>query len=59
MKICSWCKKMDAEGEWCELDEAARRLSLFERGDLPLLSHGMCPDCHASITAMLDERANP
>jgi hypothetical protein len=54
LRICSWCKKMEADGEWCELDEAARRLGLFERGELPLLTHGMCPACHASINAMLD-----
>jgi hypothetical protein len=54
MRLCSWCKRMEADGEWYEIDEAARRLTLFERRELPLLTHGMCKACEAEIRTVLD-----
>ena len=43
--VCGWCKRVQASGEWLEVDEAVRKLSLFGASDLPLISHGICADC--------------
>jgi hypothetical protein len=29
VSFCSWCKRIDASGTWCELDEGLRRLGQF------------------------------
>ena len=42
--ICSWCKKVEVEGEWCEVEEAVDRLGLLV--EVPHLIHGMCQPCH-------------
>ncbi|HEU4737137.1 MAG TPA: hypothetical protein VFS48_08955 [Solirubrobacterales bacterium] len=49
--MCSWCDRFEVEGEWVEVEEAARRLQLFDRPELPALSHGICPDCNAMLLA--------
>ena len=49
--MCSWCDRFEVDGEWVEVEEAARRLQLFDRPELPALSHGICPDCNAMLLA--------
>jgi hypothetical protein len=46
-----WCDRFEVDGEWVEVEEAARRLELFNRSELPTLSHGICPDCNAMLLA--------
>jgi hypothetical protein len=54
VRICSFCKKVAlSKTEWVEVEEAVRRLGLFERTALPQLTHGACPACHRSIMADL------
>lgn len=49
--VCSWCKKINTNGEvWEEIEEAVVTLGLFEFEWLPQLSHGMCGDCYRIIT---------
>ena len=43
--VCSWCKRVETAGEWFEVEDAIGRLRLFERHDMPRLSHGICRDC--------------
>jgi hypothetical protein len=45
LAVCGWCKSAQAGGQWVEVEEAVRRLGLFEAQSLPLLSHGICPRC--------------
>jgi len=49
--MCGWCDRFEVEGEWVEVEEAARRLGLFERTEMPALSHGICPDCNELLLA--------
>jgi hypothetical protein len=49
--MCGWCDRFEVDGEWVEVEEAARRLELFNRSELPALSHGICPDCNAMLLA--------
>lgn len=37
-----------------ELDEQLR-MRLFERDALPEITHGMCPDCQAEVTALIHD----
>ncbi len=47
--VCSWCRRVSMpEGRWVEAEEALAELRLFEM-PLPRLSHGVCPDCLATM----------
>jgi hypothetical protein len=50
LKICSWCKKVEVEpGEWHEVEEAVKRLALFDAKALPGLTHGICVPCFETV----------
>jgi hypothetical protein len=49
--MCGWCDRFEVDDEWVEVEEAARLLGLFERSELPPLSHGICPDCSQMLLA--------
>jgi hypothetical protein len=51
LEMCGWCDRFEIDGEWVEVEEAARRLELFNQAELPALSHGICPDCHEMLLA--------
>jgi hypothetical protein len=51
LEMCGWCDRFEVDGEWVEVEEAARRLELFNRPELPTISHGVCPDCHEMLLA--------
>jgi hypothetical protein len=51
LTMCGWCDRFEVDGEWVEVEEAARRLELFNRPELPALSHGICPDCNEMLLA--------
>ncbi|HEX8690048.1 MAG TPA: hypothetical protein VF729_07380 [Solirubrobacterales bacterium] len=43
LPMCAWCDRFEVDGEWIEVEEAARRLELFRRSELPTLDHTICP----------------
>jgi len=51
LAMCGWCDRFEVENEWVEVEEAARRLELFDRPEMPSLSHGICPDCSELLLA--------
>lgn len=51
LAMCGWCDRFEVEDEWVEVEEAARRLGLFERPELPTLDHRICPDCDGLLLA--------
>lgn len=51
LEMCGWCDRFQVDGEWVQVEEAAKRLGLFDRTELPMLSHGICPDCQAMLLA--------
>jgi hypothetical protein len=51
VEMCGWCDRFKVEGEWVEVEVAAKRLALFNRPELPALSHGICPDCNEMLLA--------
>jgi len=54
LNICSWCKHVEVEEEWIEVEEAVERLELFGDHPPPLLSHGICPSCEKGMNEALD-----
>lgn len=53
VRICGWCKRVDVDGEWHEVEGAVAKLGLFEQPRLPRLTHGICKDCRVHMTATL------
>jgi hypothetical protein len=51
LQMCGWCDRFEVDGEWMEIEEAAARLELFLRPELPQISHGICPDCSEMLLA--------
>jgi hypothetical protein len=51
LEMCGWCDRFEVDGEWLEIEEAAARLELFLRPELPRVSHGICPDCNQMLLA--------
>jgi hypothetical protein len=49
--MCSWCKRVEVEGAWSDVEAAVQRLRLFELATLPQITHGMCPACEQEIRA--------
>ncbi len=54
LHMCSWCKRVDALGAWVEVEEAVRRLALFEHAVLPKITHTMCEPCYADVIRLVD-----
>lgn len=53
LRMCSWCKVVDVAGRWRSAEEAVATLRLFEREQLPVITHTMCPDCYRRIEALV------
>jgi hypothetical protein len=51
LPMCAWCDRFLVEGEWIEVEEAAKRLELFRRSEMPTLDHGICPECQGILLA--------
>jgi len=44
--MCSWCKKVKMEDNlWVEIEKAIQELDLFQHGQIPMISHGICHNC--------------
>ncbi len=54
LRVCGWCKQVDADGQWLEVEEAMVVLQLLERVVLPRITHGICPACHDRMLATLE-----
>jgi hypothetical protein len=51
LTMCGWCDRFLVGEEWVEVEEAAARLGLFQRTELPAIAHGVCPDCGEMLIA--------
>lgn len=51
LSMCAWCDRFLVAGEWVEVEEAAKRLELFRRRQMPVLDHGICPECSGQLLA--------
>ncbi|MCB9480636.1 MAG: hypothetical protein H6680_02255 [Desulfobacteraceae bacterium] len=52
IKICSWCKKVYIENEdcWYEVEDAVKKMNLFGKKRLPMLTHTMCDKCFKELS---------
>jgi hypothetical protein len=55
LRDCSWCNRIEIDGEWLEVEDAIDRLHLFEQSYLPSMLHGICEPCFAKMTETLAE----
>lgn len=47
VKLCAWCKRCQVDEEdWREMEDAVPALGAFDDDRPPIVSHGMCPECH-------------
>ena len=56
LRMCGWCKAVDIEGRWCEVEEALVVTRLFEQDLLPDITHGICVSCSERMHQLLDAR---
>lgn len=52
--LCSWCKKIEIEGVWWDLDEAVNHLALLTDTPAPGITHGICSDCKNKLLGKTD-----
>lgn len=58
LPICSFCKKIYAfQTQWLELEDAIRRLDLFDSAQLPELAQTVCDDCSSGTRRSADGAA--
>lgn len=56
VKICSFCKKIAvSEKSWKEAHTAIQQLGLFDQRPMPMLSHGICPECYEIVMAKMNK----
>lgn len=56
--VCSWCKRVRcADGTWLDIEDAMPLVRPFSSNKVPHITHGMCADCLATETRVLDEHA--
>jgi hypothetical protein len=54
--ICSMCKKLAvSEDNWLEIEEALAHLRIFEKEEMPGLTHGFCEDCYQDTMRLLKQ----
>lgn len=54
LRICSWCKRVDVDGGWEEIELALPRLSVFAASTPTAVTHAICADCQARMLAEID-----
>lgn len=48
--MCSMCKKLKvSDKDWEEVESGINTLQLFEITKMPIISHGVCPDCYLDV----------
>jgi hypothetical protein len=51
LTMCGWCDRFLVDGEWVEIEVGAEQLGLFQRSELPTISHDICPECSEMLLA--------
>lgn len=55
VRVCGWCNRFFADGEWREMEDAFPRLRLLEYPEQQQLTHGMCESCYERMVGELTE----
>lgn len=57
LRLCAWCNRVDvgtSSATWVEVEDAARRLQLLEKAQLPQITHGICESCYHSMSRTVE-----
>lgn len=50
LRMCSWCKKVDAGNDkWVEIENAISLLGLFTQARVPAITHTICDACASKL----------
>lgn len=54
LRVCAWCNRVHVGAgsdpkDWIEVEEAVKRMHLFELATAPQLTHGICEVCLESV----------
>ena len=49
VRVCGWCNRVECSTEWLEVEDAVRRLGLFEPTHPPACAYALCPSCRETI----------
>lgn len=56
IRECAWCNRFDVgDNTWLEVEAATSHLHLFDDGELPRVSHGICGECFDRMSRMIGE----
>lgn len=59
VRMCSWCKKVEAGAAWLPLELGVAQLGLFAGPDVPGVTHGICPECTRLFESGAGFRVDP
>jgi len=49
IRMCSWCQRVQADGQWMPVEVAVVVLNLLSGPTVPAVTHGICEDCNARV----------
>lgn len=56
LRMCSWCKRVPiAERQWVEVEVAVEQFALLHRPTTRVITHGICPECEATVFGIVKE----
>lgn len=56
VRLCGWCKRLDLDGRWEEIEVALACRPAWLQWPPPNVTHGICDDCERSISAAMERR---
>jgi hypothetical protein len=58
LKMCGWCNRVNAAGDrWKEVEDHVAESGLLEATTMPLLNHGICPECALAMERLVESPA--
>lgn len=53
VRMCSWCQRVDARGQWVPIETAVVELGLIKGPSLPAITHTLCEECNGKVMAQI------
>lgn len=56
LRMCSWCKRVPLTAEeWVEAEVAVQHIGWDRLGQIPAITHGICPTCEGEVFGLVNE----